>query len=254
MDSIPESALQRRLPAVPESFLRELPRIATREGVPVFRLANGLTEMHFRNGKMTIKHPLQHPAYFVRVDTVRFRRKNIKTGDYHLYRTFEDAQGDKNKDLAVEIDRSMRQITVPVGRPCWVVEAWISPSEIDYDTWQKNRYDYLEKMGVAQKIDVLGPYPSDGYYKGIFDVIDGEGNAIAPSERTLNECKRRWRMATSDTQTLEEAIQGSEEAMALFEEREIDRLADNMCQFHGQTVMSRITGGVTRKPIATVKE
>src|SRR4051812_14546020 len=118
--ALPESILRHPLPPVPEWFLKELPKVATRNGVPMFRIVNGQTETHFRCGKQTLKHTLKANGYpfFVTVAKTRFRRRNIVTGDYHLYLSHAAAKADKNKDLSFEIDYATKEMRVPVGRAC----------------------------------------------------------------------------------------------------------------------------------------
>jgi hypothetical protein len=248
---IPESLYRLPLPPIPESFLKELPKVAVRNGVPMFRIVNGQTETKFRNGKMDIKHLLQSggiPCY-VTVSKTRFRRKNYVTGEYKIYTSFDLAKRDKTKHLSFEIESATKEVRVGVGRPCWVIEVYVAPEEICHDTWFAQRYQMLEKNKIRQTIDVLGPYPKHGMYMACFDVIDDEGNAVAPSDRTIEECKRRWRVATGDTLTVENAIQASNEAMDAFEAKSLETMNENFYQWGGISATTRAKDGVMSKPI-----
>jgi hypothetical protein len=225
------------LPPVPEWFRRELSQIGQRDGKPMFKLVDGQREMRWRNGKMDVKHLLQHsdvPAYVPVIRQV-FRRAIFGTEDYKLYPSWAAAQKDAASNLAEDIEFTNHLSTRAVGRACWIIEVYISPDELGYEEWENARYADLQVKGVFQKVDVLGPFPRDGYYVYAFSVLDEEGKAISPGERTLEECKRRWQMAQKAPAELEEEVRKYEERVALFEKKEIERLADNIYQFHAGT-------------------
>ena len=165
--AIPEDFLRVDLPRVPDWFHEELAKVAVRDGRPVFRLVDGIRELKWRNGKMDVKHLLQADgmACYVPVSKTRFRRRSLrKDGQPKIYRTYEQAVKDRDPYLATDIETATKFHVAAVGRPCWVVEVYISPDEIDYASWLRLRYQHLEKNGVTQQIDVLGPYPRDGWF------------------------------------------------------------------------------------------
>lgn len=240
------------LPSIPDGFINRLSALETYGGKPMFRLVDGLRELKWRNGKWDVKHLMQNngkPCY-VKVSKTRFRRKFHGSDKFLIFRSQTEAKAAKVAGLSTVIEHATKEYTVPVGRPCWVVEVYISPDNICFDTWQANRFDYLEKNGISQKIDILGEYPRDGYYAACFDVVDDEGNAVSPSERTLDECRRRFQLASGDTRTVEDAIQGSHAAIKQFEQKTLERMNEQVFDYYGPTVMSRARGGVTGKPIA----
>lgn len=250
MIALPEEALRPPLPAMPEWFPRALENISRHGEKPLFRVVNGLTELHFRRGKWTLKHLLQHdgiPCYFPVVKT-RYRRKNVKTGAYEMYTTFEAAKKAKDHDLSIDIETATIATKLPVGRACWVVEVYVKPEEIDALAWEANRFGMAEKNRIAQKIDFLGPFPTEGYYIACFDVVDADGTPVSPSDKTLEECKRRLRSAENDSRSLEACIQGAIKDSAEFEKKELERLNDNFYQWAGITA-NRGKGGVIAKPI-----
>lgn len=233
------------LPPVPEWFRRELSQVATRGGKPVFKLVDGQRELKWRNGKMDVKHLLQHeqvPAYVPVIRQV-FRRLDTSTGKYKMYSSWLAAKEDDIATLDAEIEYSNLISTRAVGRACWIIEVYVDPDEFGYTNWEDHRYADLQVNGVFQKVDVLGPFPRDGYYVYCFSVIDEEGNAIPPNQRTLDECKKRWRFMQQDTSSLEQAVKDHEERVAKFEQKEVARIADSIFQFHGELGMRKFYHG-----------
>lgn len=243
------------LPPIPSWFERELSQVATRNGKPVFKIVDGQRELKFRNEKMDVKHLLQHqniPA-FVPVVTQTFRRKNEATGEYKFYSSLAAARADTEESLSKDIDVANKVSTRAVGKACWIIEVYVAPEELGYDNWQASRYANLEKHGVARKVDVLGEFPREGMYVYCFSVLDSDGRAISPNQKTLDECKRRWRIVSNDTSTLEQNIKDYEEAEAKFAEKEVKRIADNVYQFAGISAR-RWHHGEVSKSISKVYE
>lgn len=249
-----ESYLLQQLPDVPPWFRDELSRVATRNGHPVFRLVDGLRERKWRNGKWDIKHLLQidaDPPFppYQHIYRMRFRRKHVETGEERRYLTWAEADAEADPGYQTEIESAVVNLGVmAIGRPCWIVEVYVAPEEVDEATWESQRYDMLEKHGIVQKIDLLGPFPRDGYYMACFDVVR-DGIAISPNQGTIDECKRRWRIATTDTETVEQAIQGAEAEINLFEKTQLQRLNDGFFQHHGIVAHLARSNGVMGKPI-----
>lgn len=222
------------LPPVPDRVRREISEIATRDGRPMFRIVDGQRELKWRNGKYDVKHLLQHqnvPAY-VPVATQIFRRayKEPLPGDitHKLYPTRASASADTDDRLDADIEFTTHVSTRAVGRACWIVEVYVSPDEIGYKEWEANRYADLQKHGVVRRVDVLGPFPREGMYMFCFPVLDSEGKAIAPNQQTIDECKRLWRIAEGGQQSVEQAVRDHEERIRKFEQKEVERLADNI--------------------------
>lgn len=253
--AVKPEALLVELPHVPDWFMRELAQVATRNGRPVFRLVDGQRETKWRNGKTDVKHLLQHeqvPAYVPVIRQV-FRRKNPETGKYSYYPTHKLAVADNADGLSKEIDYTNMISVRGVGRACWIIEVYIDPSEVDALAWEKQRFADLQVHGVLRKVDVLGPYPREGTYVYGFSVIDEEGNAISPNQRTLDECKKRWRTIIADTSTVQDNINAVESGMAEFEKKQVTRIADNFYQYQGISA-KRLHHGAISKPITKIYE
>lgn len=255
---IPEQALLRPLPPVPERFEARLSQIALIDGKPLFRLVDGQRETIWRNGEIEVKHLFypkdengEYTSCYVPVLKRVYRRKNIKTGEYAIFSSHEAAKKAKDKNLAINLEVGEKIEVRGIGMPCWVIEVYIPTKDVDYDSWQANRSDYLESMGVLQKVDMLGDYPREGMYKWCFNVIDDDGNAVSPSDRTLDECKRRFKIASGDTRTAEQAIQCDLNAEARFEEKQRDLMNDNFKQWAGITA-TRARAGVVSRPIQEI--
>lgn len=256
----PETLLV-ELPPVPDWFLRELSQVGTRTNsagnrIPAFKIVDGQRELKWRNGKMDVKHLLQHndvPAY-VPVIRQLFRRTNAATGEHKMYSSWSAAKEDSTEGFGDEIEYSNLVSTRAVGRACWVVEVYVDPDEFGYENWEANRYADLQVKGVYQKVDVLGPFPRDGYYTYCFSVIDEEGKAISPNERTLEDCRRRWSMLQGSQASLEEEIKEHDERVARFEQREVERIADSVYQFHGQLGMRKFYHGAVGYQPSQMKE
>jgi hypothetical protein len=244
------------LPPVPDWFERELSQVAKRNDRPVFKLVDGQRELKWRNGKMDVKHLLQHenvPAY-VPVIRQAFRRLDSATGKHKMYSSWQAAKDDSTETLG-EIEYSNLISTRAVGRACWIIEVYIDPDEFGgYMSWEEQRYAEMQVHGVFQKVDVLGPFPRDGYYVYCFSVVDEDGNAIPPNQRTIDECKKRWKLMQGSPESLEQAIKDHDERIAKFEQKEVARLADNIYQFHGSLGMKKFHYGAVGYQPKTVKE
>jgi hypothetical protein len=251
----PEILLQ-QLPAKPDWFDRELAAVATRDGRPVFRVVDGQRELKFRNGKMDIKHLLQDDGVPMYVPVIRqvFRRQETDTQEYRYYNSIDAAREDTGEHLEDEIDFSNLVSVRAVGQPAWIVEVYISPDELGGPLeWESMRYAMLQVKGVDQKVDMLGEFPREGYYMYCFPVVDPLGRPISPGTRTIEECKKRWKLATEDSKSLQEAITDFEKRTAAFEKKSVENIVDNFYQFHGVS-MVRAHGGHISKPITKVYE
>jgi hypothetical protein len=245
------------LPEKPSWFDKELAKVATRDGRPVFKIVDGQRELKWRNGKRDIKHLLQHdevPAYLPVVRQV-FRRMDTKTWKPKYYSTKEAAQADPQTSLERDISWTNVVSTRAVGRACWIVEVYVSPEELGYENWQAGRYADLQVKGVYQKVDLLGPFPRDGYYVYCFSVLDEDGNAISPNQKTIEECQKRWKQMLGESNTsLEEEILGYDKREEEFEKKEVARISDNVYQFHGIAARTMFHGAAASKPITKVYE
>lgn len=244
------------LPAKPDWFDRELEQVATKGEKPMFRIVDGQREMKWRNGKMDIKHLLQHesvPAYLPVVRQV-FRRMDTATWKPKYYSSLESAEVDPQVSLEKEVTWANIVSTRGVGRACWVVEAYVSPDEIGYENWEAGRWAELQVHGVYQKVDVLGPFPREGMYMYCFSVVGEDGQAIAPNRQTIEECKKRWKAFTDrEDKSLQQEISDYDDREKKFEELEVKRISDSFYQFHG-IAARRAHEGVVSRPIQKVYE
>lgn len=242
--AVKPETLMVQLPSVPDWFRRELSQVATRNGKPVFKLVDGQRELKWRNGKMDVKHLLLHnevPAYVPVIRQVFRRLKD--NGDWKLYPSWQSAKDDVAEGINEDIEFTNKVSTRAVGRACWIVEVYIDPDEFGYQNWEENRYADLQVHGVYQKVDVMGPFPQDGFYVYCFSVIDEDGNAIPPNQGTIDECKKRWRQMLSDEASLEQSIKDHEAKVARFEQKEAERISDSIFQFHGDLGMKKFYHG-----------
>lgn len=233
------------LPPVPDWFRRELSQVGQKDGKPIFRLVDGQRELKWRNGKLDVKHLLQHeevPAYVPVIRQV-FRRLDSATAKYKFYTSWQAAKNDGLATLGEEVDYTNTITTRAVGRSCWIIEVLITPEEVGYENWEISRYAEMQVHGVYQKVDVLGPFPRDGYYVYCMSVLDDEGDAMPPNQRTLDECKRRWQLMNGDQESLEQAIKDHYEKVEKFEKKEAARLSDSLIQFHGDLGMRKFYHG-----------
>jgi hypothetical protein len=252
--AIEPSALRMPLPPIPSGFERELANVGSMHGKPMFKIVDGQTEMHFRRGKMDIKHLLQNENFPCYVPVVReaFRRQIEGTDNYKRYGTAAAAVADTAIGLgAPEVARIVS--TKAVGRACWIIEVYVTPEEIGEASWNAERYAMLAKSGVPTKIDVLGEFPRDGMYVYCFSVLGEDGEAIAPNDNTLMECKKRWQAINSETPaTAADEATLLEDKMEAFEKRQTARIADSFYQYHGISAR-RPFGAEISKPITQVK-
>ena len=254
--AVDAAALLVPLPPKPPWLDKELAQVATIGDKPAFRIVDGQRELQWRNGKMDIKHLLQHdtiPAY-VRVARQVYRRINTKTGEAKYYTSEAEARKDDTKDLSPDVDWTTVVSTRGVGKSCWIVEAYVRPEEIGEEDWNAARYREVPKMGKLEKVDVLGPFPREGRYIYCFSVLDEDGNAVAPSQQTIDECKKRWYEFNNETnRDIDYQIATHHEREKKFEKNMVARLADNVYQYNG-IAARRLHGGVVSKPITKVYE
>jgi hypothetical protein len=104
---------------------------------------------------------------------------------------------------------------------------------------------------VVRRVDVLGPFPREGMYMYCFSVLDEDGDVIPPTERTLEECKRRWQTLQSPQSSLEQNIKDYEDRQVKFEAKEKKRIVDSIYQYHGISA-KRWNYGEISKPITQV--
>lgn len=243
------------LPSKPDWFDKELAQVATKNGRPVFKIVDGQRELKWRNGKMDIKHLLQHESIPAYVPVIRqvFRRMDTATWKPKYYTSREAAERDTQESLEPEVKWANIVSTRAVGRACWVIEVLVTAEELGYENWEAMRYSDLEIHGVARKVDILGPFPKDGMYIYAFSVVDEDGNAIAPHRGIIEECKKRWKAICEPSKSLEQELADYDYREKKFEEREVARIADSFYQFHG-IAARRAHDGVVSKPIAKTYE
>ena len=237
------------LPPVPDWFSAELARIAVIDGKPMFRCVDGTKETQFRNGKQDIKHLFGGDTFscYLPVVHVKFRRWDMKYSKYRIYNSREEAEADRSNGIKKEIEMASNVEVRAIGWPCYIIEAYVRASEICEKTWNDQRYDDLEKNGIMQRIDILGPFPREGRYVFGFPVLSEGGYAIAPNQNILDECKKRWRHA-QEPEKLAESIKTWHERGELAEKRMTERLVDSVYQFHGIAAKNFHFGAVS-KPI-----
>jgi hypothetical protein len=251
--AIEPSALRMPLPPIPNGFERELANVGNMKGKPMFKIVDGQTELKWRNGKMDVKHLLQNEDFpcYVPVVNEAFRRHILGTDNHKRYGTADAAVADDATGLGpVEVARVVS--TKAIGRACWIIEVYVAPEEIGEAAWNAERYQDLAKSGIPTRTDVLGEFPRDGMYVYCFSVLGEDGEAIAPNDNTLQECKKRWQAINSETATAADDASLMEDKMEAFEKRQTARIADSFYQYHGITAR-RPFGAEISKPITQVK-
>lgn len=247
--------LRQPLPRMPEWFPKALENIATHHNKPFFRVVNGLTETRFLNGNPHHLKHLLHSAPYVDVIHEQFRR-SLKNGGYKHYPTWEKAKNDADSSVIPltekKAERQMKKYRQPNGRPCWVIEVYQSPDELDAKQWEALRYSFMPKNGVIQKIDMFGEYPSEGRYVYLMSVLDNEGNAISPHQGIIDLLTAGYKARISDTRTYEQILKEDEYNSEMFEEKQKQRLTQHFYDIHGIST-KRIKGGVISRPILTEK-
>lgn len=243
------------LPAIPAWFEEELAGIATVEGTPLYKIVDGQREKVFRNGKMDIKHLFQTEKFacYQRIPHYKYRRKNFRTGEWQEFDTKREAEDCEDPHLMLLIEKAEVGAEVrAVGRPCWVIEICTPLSDYDPKQWQMDRFRRWERHGVFQQIDVKGPYPTENLYAHFMDVLDEDGNAVAPNRETLDECSKRYFNFLHSTKNYEQRIRDYQDREKKFEEQQTARLIE---EYHGEQAFGGITDyfGVISKPITRVK-
>lgn len=230
-----QEVLLTELPPKPDWFDEELKKIGLRDGQPLFRIVDGQRETHFRAGRQRIKHLLMdgnRPCFIPVVKQV-FYRENKETKERITYSSLKEAEEDSDENLLETIFVTNLVQIKEVGKPCWVIETYISPDEIGEKDWNENRFKFLYKSGIYQKVDLLGEFPKEGMYVYCFPVLDKYGNARSPSQIDIDECKKRLKLVESDKKTLSHVLQEMANREQEFERKQIERITDNVFQYFG---------------------
>jgi hypothetical protein len=252
---IPKDKFYFELPPKPDWFEEELKSIGNINGKPLFRVVDGQREQVFRCGKFRVKHLLTNngfPCFIPVVDTYYFK-KYKNSNEIKRYPSREEAIKDKNEELEDEVEFTSNVEVRQIGRPCWVIETYISPTEINEEVWNNNRFQFLKKNGIDQLIDVLGEFPRDGMYVYCFSIVDENGNARSPGQADIEECRKRLQLSQLDKKSLEQRIKEFHQREREFEEKQIQRISDNVVQFFGLSYKKFFNAEIS-KPIGKIYE
>lgn len=253
--TVSEEIFRRELPPLPEGFNEELAGIMTYRGKPLFRCVSGLKEVAFLNGRMQPKY--RHPnTPYARVARTTYRRRYTSLGTWKHYHTVEAATSDLDPRLEPlsQMEAKTKHEVRAIPRPCWVIEFYQPAEEIDPDDWEKHRYIEVDSFGVPTTLDAKGPYPSEGRYLFLMDVIDENGHPRPPGQDTLQTIRKGLQLKLKEShKSTEQRVKEDEDAFDAWEEEQVKRLTENFFDLHG-IVAKRIRGAEISKPILTTLE
>lgn len=172
----------RSAPEIPKWFAQELLSIGgtTDNGRdPVYRVVWGGTETHWAYGQIRLKYPDSWKTVPVAWEVVKDGKvSRIPVDDIDL---------PENKGLIGNIIYAKKV----KGKEFWYLEQWVPP-EIACEGWELYRYSQ------DKKIDILGPEPRQGLYKGIMPLQDNNGKFMPLDRDTLEWIRKVVYLKNSD--------------------------------------------------------
>ena len=169
-------------PDLPDWFVRELTFIGgyTDNGRdPIYRIVWGGNATHWAYGQVRLKYPASW--------------RTVTTG----WEVVKDGETIQIPTEDIELPEYAGLIGNPIchkqvkGKEFWFLEQWMPP-EIACEGWETHRWS------TDKKVDILGPEPRQGMYKGILPLQDNSGNFLAPSQETLDWIKKVVYLKNSD--------------------------------------------------------
>lgn len=239
----------KQLPLIPEWFIKELRNLGLNPfGEPRFRIVDGQKEMHFIAGREQTKYQIKEPE---RYTYMTFERIDSRTGKMKEYPTRRAAESDLNPYMLQGIGMNQVIEIHEIGYPCYILESWTSPEELNRSAWDKERFsnEFNELTGKFERIDLLGPFPSCGRYDMVFEIVDEDGRAIAPNQRTLDEIQRRMKVVENDNRTLDQRLRDDASARAEQAQKIQDQWADDFIQEAGIHNRMMKEGNAISRPI-----
>jgi hypothetical protein len=239
------------LPHKPEWFDKELADIAKIGGQPLFKIVDGQRELVWRNGRMDVKHLLQddNQACYVRIQRQIWQRQNLRTREYKVYQSKEEAKLDLTPKLSKFIEPKLNIEVRAVGKPCWVIETLVPAKDLSREAWDACRFQTYFSVRGEERVDVHGEYPNEGKYIHCLDVVDDEGNAVEPGRALLESLKKRLHLYERDKRSARQAFLDDIDKTRKFEEKQVKVMTENFYQKHGLAAMTKYHNVAVGKPI-----
>lgn len=141
-----------------------------------------------------------------------------------------------------------------VGRECWVIEVFQSPSELDRADWESHRHQYLERSGVTRLVDWRGPFPEKGRYIWFMNLWDENRRPFAPTLKLALEIRKSFiDYKSSYKKSIREELTDYYAGVEQENEDRARRYAENFAQAHGLAALSTFYNVEVGRPITTVK-
>lgn len=153
-------------PSVHESDVRELLKIGglNRFGKPNLILEWGQSTTQWFRGKWRIKYrEMSIPAQ------KRIKYTRTKDSQTRVYATLGEAIADEWGIFELKVSYEF------IGKALWYVSRWHPPEEKGTpEEWEQTRYKAVHdvELGYMPKCDMLGEYPSEGFYEPM--IVAGE--------------------------------------------------------------------------------
>jgi len=127
-----------------------------------------------------------------------------------------------------------------VGKNCWVIEFYQSPSEISRQHWAAARYQWVSHFGADPTLDdILGPYPENGRYVHYRSLRNADGSPQPLTKAVIHDIKQDIAAYMQN-----KSISGEEEVEKYNFQKEqwmrdsAHREAEEFYQAHGMAAMS----------------
>lgn len=180
---------------VPDWFVKELTAMGGRDtltGQPMLRIVFGQSResMEFRCGEWRFRYLLG-------------------------FANCEFTQTMKGREIEINGKRTTMQTPLvgvikkrePVGSPYYFIEPFVPAHKLcSKEFWDSNIRWFFNSENAALE-DIMGEYPSRGYYKPGWRLVNSDFSPAKPSQKVLDEIKIRWRaMMADEAMTPEELV------------------------------------------------
>lgn len=169
---------QSEVPPIPQGLLGDLLRLGGTNdyGQPKLQIVHGTQAQWFRAGQIRLRYPIRQ----LKNQLVGYTVTNLESGEKEDYPATIQPVFDHSKYLVAP-----KMGTIEIGYPGWILEEWWPPeivcgavsinpetNERTFPGWEAARW--AEHRG--EKIDLLGPPPTEGQFRFLMYLDDGQDN------------------------------------------------------------------------------
>ena len=154
---------------------------------PLLRLEWGGTAERWLAGAWRAKY--RAPSTSISKRLVAWIEQHVLTGAQNLHPATSRAPVPAKDHLMLPLIEQVEQADA-----CWYLAEWIPPEKLGCSpvAWEQERW---QKDAAGKPLDVLGPFPARGQYRGIVRLAGPQGEFIeADDARVFAYCEALWSM------------------------------------------------------------